>query len=70
MARSLVKRIGEKLGEEDWRDTWRGGLARHLAKRIGEEEEKQTAVIKSSNPHLAGGEIGNPNGSLVVVNLR
>ena len=41
---------------------WRRGLARHLAKRIGEgeeekkEEEKQTALIKSSNPHLAGGE--------------
>ena len=49
----LAKRIGEKLGEEDWR----GGLARYLAKRIGEEEdeekkkeeeeEKQTALIKS-----------------------
>ena len=45
-------------------------MARSLAKRIGEEEEKQTAVIKSSNPHLAGGGIGNPKGSLVVVNLR
>ena len=58
------------LGEEDWRDTWRRGFARHLAKRIGEEEkekeigeeekkEKQTAqtsLIKSSNSHLAGKE--------------
>ena len=23
-------------GEEDWQDTWRRGLARHLAQRIGE----------------------------------
>ena len=63
----MSKRIGEKLGEEDWRDTLQCELARHLAKRIGEEEndekkgaeeeeEKQTALIKSSNPHLAGGE--------------
>ena len=60
----LAKRINEKLGEEDWRDTWQCGLARHLAKRIGEEEdeekkeeeEKQTALIRSSNPHLAGGK--------------
>ena len=57
----LVKRIAEKLGEEDWRDTWRSGLARHLAKRMSEEEEekkkeeeKQTALMKSKNPHLAG----------------
>ena len=62
----LVKRIGEilcdceTLGEEDRRDT--------LAKSIGEEEEtkekkeeKQTALMKSSNPHLAGGEIININ---------
>ena len=33
----LVKRIGEKLGEEDWRR----GLARHSAKRIGEEEKEE-----------------------------
>ena len=48
--------------------SWRRGLARHLAKRIGEEddeekkeeeEEKQMALIKSSNPHLAGGEQNN-----------
>ena len=32
----LAKRIDEKLGEEDWRDTWQSALARHLAKRIGE----------------------------------
>ena len=45
-----------------WRTICR--LARHLAKRIGEEEdeekeeeEKQTALIKSGNPHLAGGEL-------------
>ena len=57
----LVKRIAEKLGEEDWRDTWRSGLARHLAKRMSEEEEekkkeeeKQRALMKSRNPHLAG----------------
>ena len=49
------ERIGETLGEEDWPEAWRRGLA----KRIGEEEkekEKQTALIESSNPHLAGGE--------------
>ena len=48
-----MKRIGEKLGEEDWRRR----LATHLAKRIGEEfeeeeeeeeEEEQTALIKST----------------------
>ena len=38
----LVKRIGEKLGEEDWRG--------------GEEGEGEGVLIKSSNPHLAGGE--------------
>ena len=57
--RGLAKRIGETLGEKDWREAWQRGLARHLAKRIGEEEEeekKQTALIKFSNPHLAGGE--------------
>ena len=54
--RSLAKRIGETIYNADWR-------ARHLAKRIGEEEEdeeeaeEQTALMKSSNPHLAGGEI-------------
>ena len=32
----LVKRIGETLGEADWRGTRRRGLARHLTKRIGE----------------------------------
>ena len=52
-------------GKEDWRK----GLARHFAKRIGEilgeekeekkekaEEEEAGAPIKSSNPHVAGGE--------------
>ena len=34
----LAKRICEKLGEEDWRDTWRRGLA----KRIGEEDWQDT----------------------------
>ena len=38
----LAKRIGEKVGEEDWRG--------------GEEGGGRAALIKSSNPHLAGGE--------------
>ena len=39
--RELAKRIGETLGEEDWRGE--------------EEEEEQTALLKSNNHHLAGG---------------
>ena len=27
--------------EEDWREAWPRGLARRLAKRIGEEEKKE-----------------------------
>ena len=46
LVRSLAKRIGETLGEEDWRGGGGGG----------EEEEEQTALIKSNHPHLAGGE--------------
>ena len=38
----LAKRIGEKVGEENWRDTWQGGLATHLAKRLCEQEEVAT----------------------------
>ena len=33
----MAKRIGEKLGEEDWRR----GLARLLAKRMGEKEKEK-----------------------------
>ena len=44
--------------------SWQRGLARHLAKRPGEEEdwrgegggEGEAALIKSSNPHLADEE--------------
>ena len=48
--------------------SWQRGLARHLAKRLGEEEdwrgegggeeeeEGEAALIKSSNSHLAGEE--------------
>ena len=53
-------------GKKDWRETWRTGLGRHLAKRSGKEEEvarrrkrneeEQTTLVKSNNPHLAGGE--------------
>ena len=56
--------LARRIGEEDWR----GGLARRLAKRIGEkvgkeywrgeggEEGGRAALIKPSNPHLAGSE--------------
>ena len=50
----LAKRIGEKLGEEDWRgglarrigeedwrEGWRRELVRRLAKSIGEEREEK-----------------------------
>ena len=40
--------LGSGAGEEDWRDTWRGGEG---------EEGGGAALIKSSNPHLAGGEL-------------
>ena len=49
LGRSLAKRIGDTLDKEDWRDTWRG-------EEGGEGEEGGAALIKSSNPHLAGGE--------------
>ena len=45
--RGLAKRIGETLGEEDWRG---GGGGR------GREDGEGVVLIKSSNPHLAGGE--------------
>ena len=48
----LAKRIGEKLGDEDWRGSWRRGLARRRKRR----RRRRTAVIKSNNPHLRGGE--------------
>ena len=41
MARSLANRIDETLGEADWRDTWRRGLATHLAKSIGDEKKEK-----------------------------
>ena len=47
LARHLAKRLGETLGEEDWR----GGGGEEEG-----EEEGDAALIKSSNPHLAGGE--------------
>ena len=56
----LAKRIGEKLGEEDWQR----GLAKRICEKVGEEDWRgegeggggRAALIKSSNPHLAGGE--------------
>ena len=42
LARRLAKRIGEQVGEEDGRGGEGGG--------------GRAALIKSSNPHLAGGE--------------
>ena len=42
--RGLAKRLYEKVGEEDWRGEGEGG------------EEGRAALIKSSNPHLAGRE--------------
>ena len=60
LTRHLAKRIGETRGEEDWRDTWRRGLARHGEDDPRGEEggggEGEGVLIKSSNPHLAGGE--------------
>ena len=52
LARSLAKRIGETLGEEDWRGGGAGG------EEEDDEEEEQTALIKSNNLHLAGGKKG------------
>ena len=50
LARSLAKRIGETLGEEDWRGGGAGGEEEE------DEEEEQTALINSNNLHLAVGE--------------
>ena len=51
LARHLAKRLGETLGEEDWR-----GGGGEEGEEGEEEEEGDAALIKSSNPHLAGGE--------------
>ena len=67
MRSSRAHRSG--AGEEGWRDTRRCAVARHLAKRIGEElgeegwrgkREGETEGVltkfSTSNPYLAGGE--------------
>ena len=50
LARSLAKRIGETLGEKDWR---------------GEEGEEGSVLIKSSNPQLAGGKRMSQRGKFI-----
>ena len=45
----LAKRIGETLGEEDWRGEGREGG--------GGGGGREAVLIKPSNPHLAGGEL-------------
>ena len=50
----MAERIGEKLGDEDWRGSWRRELARRRKRR--RRRRRRTAVIKSNNPHLRGGE--------------
>ena len=51
----LAKRIGEKLGKKDWRDTWRRGLAEELGKEgwqggQGEGGRGEGVLIKFSTP--------------------
>ena len=48
----LAKRIDETLGEADWRDR----LARHLAKRIGEEENGEKLGEDNWREDWGGGE--------------
>ena len=38
----LAKRIGEKLGDDDWRGSWRRGLASGEKEKEEEEEEKNS----------------------------
>ena len=57
LARSLAKRIGE----EDWQGTGETlgeekGKEKKEKEKKKKEEEGEGALIKSSNPHLAGGE--------------
>ena len=61
----LAKRIGDKLGEEDGRDTWRRGLARRRRRRRRRRTRRMSSDIRSSNPHLAGGELQNRWNKLV-----
>ena len=51
LASNLAKRVGKQLGEEDWR----GGGGTGKRKEEGREEGRP-ALIKSKDPHLAGGE--------------
>ena len=67
LARSLAKRIGETLGKEDWRDTWQRGLGKRIGEKLGEEDLPvgdeggggggAALILKSSNLHLADGEM-------------
>ena len=58
----LAKTIGKTLGEEDLREALQKGLAKRIGETLGEEHWRgeggggRAALIKSSKPHLAGGE--------------
>ena len=43
-------RSAKQIGDEDWRGRKQGG------RKEGRKEGGRTTVIKSNNPHLAGGE--------------
>ena len=49
------RRLAMKIGDEDWRGGWRG--RKQGGRKEGRKEGRgRTTVIKSNNPHLAGGE--------------
>ena len=55
-ARKLAEEIGDELARRKW--TWKVD-ADMVEEKLEEEEEEEggrTALIKSNNPHLAGGE--------------
>ena len=72
---TLSWEVGKELGEESWQRAWRRvgkaevqveADADMVEEKLEEEEEarrrkrRRTTLIKSNNPHLAGGEQPSP----------
>ena len=57
---ALSSEVGEELGEELARWKWRWKLMQTWSRRNWRRRRRTTALIKSNNPHLAGGEKTKP----------
>ena len=57
---ALSSEVGEELGEELARRKWRWKLMQTWSRRNWRRRRRTTALIKSNNPHLAGGEKTKP----------